>query len=95
MRKIVEQIRAELVAAADEKTRMSGETFFKEDIKIHGVKSSESRRISKSYQRALKGVAKRDIFDYVMSKRLVMPRTALRYAIEKMPKELKTKAMER
>jgi hypothetical protein len=33
------------------------------------------------------------VFDYVFSKRDVMPRTALRYAIEKMPKELKTKAM--
>jgi 3-methyladenine DNA glycosylase AlkD len=34
-----------------------------------------------------------EVFDYVFSKRDVMPRTALRYAIEKMPKELKTKAM--
>lgn len=33
------------------------------------------------------------VFDYVMKNRAVMPRTALRYAIEKMPKELKMKAM--
>lgn len=36
-----------------------------------------------------------DVFEYVMSKKAIMPRTALRYAIEKMPAELKTKAMEK
>ena len=35
----------------------------------------------------------KEVFDYVMSHKANMPRTALRYAIEKMPKELKTKAM--
>ena len=34
-----------------------------------------------------------EVFNYVMSKKAVMPRTALRYAIEKMPKELKALAM--
>jgi 3-methyladenine DNA glycosylase AlkD len=35
----------------------------------------------------------KEIFDYVVSKKSIMPRTALRYAIEKMPKELKAIAM--
>ena len=33
------------------------------------------------------------VFEYVLSKKEVMPRTALRYAIEKMPAEMKTQAM--
>jgi len=33
------------------------------------------------------------IFDYVMANKAVMPRNALRYAIEKMPAELRSKAM--
>jgi len=34
-----------------------------------------------------------EIFEYVMSNKSVMPRTALRYAIEKMPNELKKEAI--
>lgn len=36
-----------------------------------------------------------EVFEYVMKKKEVMPRTALRYAIEKMPPELRTRAMAR
>jgi 3-methyladenine DNA glycosylase AlkD len=36
-----------------------------------------------------------EVFDYVMKNKKVMPRTALRYAIERMPAELKRRAMER
>ena len=35
------------------------------------------------------------IFDYVVANKARMPRTALRYAIEKMPQELKSRAMEK
>lgn len=36
-----------------------------------------------------------EVFEYVIKNKSVMPRTSLRYAIEKMPEELKRKAMER
>jgi len=37
----------------------------------------------------------KEVFDYVVKHRKVMPRTALRYAIELMPKELKAEAMQK
>ncbi|MEZ5000880.1 MAG: DNA alkylation repair protein [Bacteroidales bacterium] len=36
-----------------------------------------------------------EVFGFVMERKKIMPRTALRYAIEKMPPELKTQAMEK
>lgn len=52
--------------------------------------------VRKGYGWMLKAAAdhtQRDVFGYVMSKKDVMPRTALRYAIEKMPSEMKKQAM--
>jgi 3-methyladenine DNA glycosylase AlkD len=40
-------------------------------------------------------VHQKEVFDYVVRNRIVMPRTALRYAIELMPKELKAEAMKK
>ena len=40
-------------------------------------------------------VHQKEVFDYVVLHRAVMPRTALRYAIELMPKELKVEAMKK
>lgn len=37
----------------------------------------------------------KEVFDYVVSRKEKMPRTALRYAIEKMPEELRKEAMKR
>jgi 3-methyladenine DNA glycosylase AlkD len=52
--------------------------------------------VQKGYGWMLKSATKRwqrEVFDYVMRNKAVMPRTALRYAIEKMPAELKIAAM--
>jgi 3-methyladenine DNA glycosylase AlkD len=52
--------------------------------------------VQKGYGWLLKEASRKhqkEIFDYVMFHRKCMPRTALRYAIELMPKELKSDAM--
>ena len=54
--------------------------------------------VQKGYGWMLKAASQshqKEVFDYVVSKKAIMPRTALRYAIEKMPSELKAKAMEK
>jgi 3-methyladenine DNA glycosylase AlkD len=54
--------------------------------------------VQKGYGWMLKAASESDqkrVFDYVMANKATMPRTALRYAIEKMPADLKTKAMEK
>jgi len=52
--------------------------------------------VQKGYGWMLKAASEasqKEVFDYVLSKKSVMPRTSLRYAIEKMPTELRTEAM--
>jgi len=54
--------------------------------------------VQKGYGWMLKSASQahqQSVFEYVMSKKTVMPRTALRYAIEKMPDELKKLAMQK
>ena len=54
--------------------------------------------VQKGYGWMLKAASQRhqkEVFDYVMKHKDVMPRTALRYAIEKMPQDLRKKCMER
>lgn len=54
--------------------------------------------VQKGYGWLLKEASRKhesDIFEYVMKNKKKMPRTALRYAIELMPKELKAEAMKK
>jgi len=54
--------------------------------------------VQKGYGWLLKEASKKNqenVFDFVMSRKADMPRTALRYAIEKMPSDMKKKAMAR
>jgi 3-methyladenine DNA glycosylase AlkD len=52
--------------------------------------------VQKGYGWMLKAASQayqKEVFNYILKNKMIMPRTALRYAIEKMPKELKEKAM--
>jgi 3-methyladenine DNA glycosylase AlkD len=54
--------------------------------------------VQKGYGWMLKAASEahqKDVFDFVMKNKSNMPRTALRYAIEKMPAEFKRQAMEK
>ncbi len=54
--------------------------------------------VQKGYGWLLKAASEtnqQEIFNFVMKNKVVMPRTSLRYAIEKMPKDMKAKAMEK
>ena len=62
MDSIIESIRAELIHNAVEKTRIQGEKFFKENIKIYGLKSAQLSRISKAYYKTLTDKTKSKIF---------------------------------
>jgi 3-methyladenine DNA glycosylase AlkD len=62
MNKIIENIRLEFVKIADEKTRLSGERFFKEDVKLYGIKSAEVIHISKEHYKNIADKSKTHIF---------------------------------
>lgn len=54
--------------------------------------------VQKGYGWLLKAASEshqKEIFNYVVSKKEIMPRTALRYAVEKMPDDLRATAMSR
>ncbi|RDY61049.1 DNA alkylation repair protein [Flagellimonas nanhaiensis] len=73
--------------------------FLKEILEIADLLlTDQDDLVQKGYGWMLKVASKdhqKEVFNYVMKNKAQMPRTALRYAIEKMPKELKSKAMDK
>lgn len=62
MYSIIEKIRKELRDSADEKTKLSGERFFKEEVKLYGVKSAIVGKIAKNGWDEIKEFEKETIF---------------------------------
>jgi 3-methyladenine DNA glycosylase AlkD len=62
MTRIIDEIRADLEDAADEKTQAGSRRFFKEEIKLYGVKTAQVTRISKARFAQVKDLGKDEIF---------------------------------
>jgi len=62
MNKIIENLRDELKLNADDKTRIAGERFFKEDVKIYGIKSAIVGKVSKEHFKAIENKDKTNVF---------------------------------
>jgi 3-methyladenine DNA glycosylase AlkD len=73
--------------------------FFNEAIEIANLLLTDGDdMVQKGYGWLLKEVSRKhtnEIFFYVMENKKMMPRTALRYAVELMPKDLKAEAMKK
>ncbi|MFA5432946.1 MAG: DNA alkylation repair protein [Candidatus Paceibacterota bacterium] len=73
--------------------------FLKEILEIADILLlDKDDLVQKGYGWMLKAASEanqRVIFDYVIKNKSIMPRTSLRYAIEKMPDDMKRKAMDR
>jgi len=59
---IIRRIRAELEQAANEETRRSGERFFREAVRLHGVKSALVERIAKEHYQEIRHLSKSEIW---------------------------------
>ncbi|MDY0170772.1 MAG: DNA alkylation repair protein [Thermoguttaceae bacterium] len=63
MNTMLRQIRRELKANADSRTQATGQTFFKEDVKLHGVKTQTVGKIAKRYFVQIKELDKNSVFE--------------------------------
>jgi 3-methyladenine DNA glycosylase AlkD len=61
-RDVLAAVRQELQQNADEKTRESSQRFFKEKVKVHGVKSALVKKIAAKYLREIKDRDKKEIY---------------------------------
>jgi len=62
MNKIIKKVRQELKQNADEKIRKSGERFFKEKVKMYGMKTALGIQIGKKYWKEIQGRDKKEVF---------------------------------
>lgn len=62
MHPIIQQIRQDLTANADQHTKETANHYFKEEIKVYGVKTAVVGKIAKKYWQQAKTLPKQEIF---------------------------------
>jgi 3-methyladenine DNA glycosylase AlkD len=63
MNSIIDNIRQELKENSDEKFQHTSQSFFKEKIKVYGIKTDTVRKIGKTYFASIKNKSKAEIFE--------------------------------
>ena len=53
----------DLISSSDEKTRESGQRFFKEEVKMYGIKSATVVKLAKEHFQAVRNDPKERIFE--------------------------------
>ena len=64
MHTVLEGIREELRSKSDEGVRKSGQRFFKEEVRLHGVKAPEVEKIARAFFKTVQNEGKKAIFTY-------------------------------
>lgn len=59
---LIADIRRELQEKSDAQVKESSKRFFKEEIRVYGIKSAEVAKIAKKYDRQLQGIDKKTVF---------------------------------
>jgi 3-methyladenine DNA glycosylase AlkD len=62
MSTIIQQLRADLQANVDAQTKQTAQHFFKEQVKVYGIKTATVGQIAKKYWRQIKSLSKPEIF---------------------------------
>lgn len=64
MRDIINTVRDELEKNTSEKGKLTGQRYFKEEIKLYGMKAADIHKLSKEYYQQIKDRSKEEIFSF-------------------------------
>jgi 3-methyladenine DNA glycosylase AlkD len=62
MQPLLAQLRADLQVSVDEHTKQTAQNFFKEKIKVYGIKTAAVEKIAKKYWPQIKTLGKQEVF---------------------------------
>lgn len=62
MKDLIKNLREELISQSDEKVKLSGERFFREDVRLYGIRSVAVIRTGKDYFKYIRENDKTEIF---------------------------------